>query len=67
LARLLDQEPGVARALDDVVRELNADPDALDALLERRTTGLRSGAQRTAIYPTALLRHRHADRLRIED
>ena len=36
LARLSDEDAGVARALDDVVRQLNADPDALDALLERQ-------------------------------
>jgi (1->4)-alpha-D-glucan 1-alpha-D-glucosylmutase len=36
LARLLGERPEVARALDEVVAEVNADPDALDELLQRQ-------------------------------
>ncbi len=36
LAALADADPEVARALDDEVAAVNADPDALDALLERQ-------------------------------
>lgn len=36
LSRLLEREPAIADALDEVVAEINADPDALDALLERQ-------------------------------
>ncbi|GIW07713.1 MAG: maltooligosyl trehalose synthase [Dehalococcoidia bacterium] len=36
LARLLEREPAVAEALDEVVAEVNANPDALDAILERQ-------------------------------
>jgi (1->4)-alpha-D-glucan 1-alpha-D-glucosylmutase len=36
LDRLCDEEPDVAATIDAVVRGLNADPDALDALLERQ-------------------------------
>jgi (1->4)-alpha-D-glucan 1-alpha-D-glucosylmutase len=35
LARLLAEQPAVPAAIDGVISELNADPDALDALLER--------------------------------
>ncbi len=37
LARLLDEQPDAAAAVDAVVQETNADPDALDALLERQS------------------------------
>jgi (1->4)-alpha-D-glucan 1-alpha-D-glucosylmutase len=36
LARLLAEQPAVPAAIDAVITELNADPDALDALLERQ-------------------------------
>ena len=36
LARLLESEPRVAVAIDAVVAEINADPDALDILLNRQ-------------------------------
>jgi len=36
LAATLREEPAAARAVDDVVQRLNADPDALDELLERQ-------------------------------
>jgi len=36
LARLCEEEPDVAAAIDAVVDEVNADPDQLDALLERQ-------------------------------
>jgi (1->4)-alpha-D-glucan 1-alpha-D-glucosylmutase len=36
LARLAEEEPEVAAALDAEVARINADPDALDALLERQ-------------------------------
>ncbi len=36
LARLTEEEPEVAAALDAEVARINADPDALDALLERQ-------------------------------
>lgn len=36
LARLIAEEPGVAGALDAAIAQVNADPDALDALLERQ-------------------------------
>lgn len=36
VARVVGERPGVAAALDDAVAALNADPDALDALLERQ-------------------------------
>ncbi len=36
LARLLGEKPEVARALDEVVAEINADPDPLDELLQRQ-------------------------------
>ncbi len=36
LARLFDEDPDVARAVDEVIAELNADPDGLDALLEQQ-------------------------------
>jgi (1->4)-alpha-D-glucan 1-alpha-D-glucosylmutase len=36
LARLADEAPEVARALDEAVAEVNADPDRLDALLQRQ-------------------------------
>jgi (1->4)-alpha-D-glucan 1-alpha-D-glucosylmutase len=36
VARLAHDHPEVARALDEVVAEVNADEDALDALLERQ-------------------------------
>jgi (1->4)-alpha-D-glucan 1-alpha-D-glucosylmutase len=36
LARLLAEEPGVAAAVDAEVEAVNADPDRLDALLERQ-------------------------------
>ena len=36
LARLLDDQPEVARAVDAVVEETNADPDRLDLLLSRQ-------------------------------
>ena len=36
LARLCDEEPAVAGSIDAAVTRLNADPDALDALLEQQ-------------------------------
>ena len=36
LARLLDENPGLARTVDGAVAATNDDPDALDALLERQ-------------------------------
>jgi len=36
LAELFDEQPEVAAAVDEAVAALNADPDALDALLERQ-------------------------------
>lgn len=36
LARLFREEPEVARAVDEVIAELNADPEQLDALLEQQ-------------------------------
>jgi len=36
LAELFDQHPDIATAADEAVAALNADPDALDALLERQ-------------------------------
>jgi (1->4)-alpha-D-glucan 1-alpha-D-glucosylmutase len=36
LARLIGERPDVAAAIDDVLDELNATPDALDAFLERQ-------------------------------
>jgi (1->4)-alpha-D-glucan 1-alpha-D-glucosylmutase len=36
LARLIDERPDVGAAIDDVLDELNATPDALDAFLERQ-------------------------------
>jgi len=36
LRRLLDEQPVVAAAIDDVVAATNADPDALDALVARQ-------------------------------
>jgi len=36
LAELFDQQPEAAAAVDEAVAALNADPDALDALLERQ-------------------------------
>ncbi len=36
LAELFDHEPEVADAVDEALEDLNADPDAVDALLERQ-------------------------------
>jgi (1->4)-alpha-D-glucan 1-alpha-D-glucosylmutase len=36
LSQLCDEQPAVAKAIDAVVAEINADPDQLDALLERQ-------------------------------
>ena len=36
LAELFEQHPEVAQAVDEAVADLNADPDAVDALLERQ-------------------------------
>ena len=36
LERLLGEQPGVAAAVDGVLADINADPDALDALLTRQ-------------------------------
>jgi len=36
LGRLLEEQPAVAAAVDDVVAATNADPDALDALIARQ-------------------------------
>lgn len=36
LARLAEEKPEVAKALDEVVAEINADPDRLDELLQRQ-------------------------------
>ena len=36
LVRLCEEQPQVARALDQIVAEVNSDPDQLDALLERQ-------------------------------
>jgi (1->4)-alpha-D-glucan 1-alpha-D-glucosylmutase len=36
LARLCDEDPEVARAVDAVVEEINADPDRLDQLMQRQ-------------------------------
>jgi len=36
LARMLEESPANAQALDEAVAAINADPDALDALLERQ-------------------------------
>ncbi|MGH2718320.1 MAG: malto-oligosyltrehalose synthase, partial [Actinomycetota bacterium] len=36
LARLLDERPGVAEAVDGVIALVNSDPDTLDTLLERQ-------------------------------
>ncbi|HWM89600.1 MAG TPA: malto-oligosyltrehalose synthase [Thermoanaerobaculia bacterium] len=36
LARLFEEQPGVARAVDAVLEEINRDPDRLDALLSRQ-------------------------------
>ncbi|MDQ3407203.1 MAG: malto-oligosyltrehalose synthase [Chloroflexota bacterium] len=36
LGRLLAEQPHVAQAVDDVLEAINADPDRLDALLERQ-------------------------------
>ncbi|HLI57340.1 MAG TPA: malto-oligosyltrehalose synthase, partial [Actinomycetota bacterium] len=36
LARLLDERPAVAAAVDTVIADVNADPDTLDVLLERQ-------------------------------
>lgn len=54
LLRLCEEQPKVAAALDQVVAEVNANPDRLDALLERqnyrlafwRTAGRESGYRR---------------------
>ena len=36
LAELLSEQPDVAAAVDEAIADLNADPDAVDALLERQ-------------------------------
>ncbi len=64
LRRLLEDDPFAATAIDQTVADMNADPDALHALLDMQNYRLAwwRSADRDLGLP-ALLRHRHAHRI----